>query len=156
MPGAVLLASLASACAHTLPANLPRLPEAPIDRCDAGGSREAILTAPFSSSPGFARVGLRLWIAPNDARILQRPATLEGARVTAALVERAHEDHLTDVPSVIRRWKLGSAPVHGTDTAVRILHAAPPTAARSASKPARATVVHGASSSQRRAPRASG
>jgi hypothetical protein len=135
---------LASACATVPPSDLPRLSREPIELCRAGRAEsvtlhylgagglvirvgdEAIMTAPFYSNPGFLRVGLGLPIAPDLARIPERPCALDGARVSALLVGHGHYDHLMDVPHVIEKWKLGRVPVYGSRTVANVLAAARP------------------------------
>jgi hypothetical protein len=140
--GACLAGALALACATLPPADLPAPPAEPIDACQGAGGTgevtvaylragglailhegEALLTAPFYSNPGFARVGLGLGIAPDRERIPERPALLDGARIAGVLIGHAHYDHAMDVPALLEEWGLAGAPVYGSRTAANLLRA---------------------------------
>lgn len=87
---------------------------------------DAILTAPFFSTPGLSEVGQMLRIRSDTARVNERmralvpdPAVLRSVR--AVLVGHSHYDHLMDVPHVAVRHA-DSAQVYGNDVMRRLLH----------------------------------
>lgn len=83
---------------------------------------DAVLTAPFFSTPRLSSVGLGRTIRPDTARIDERVRTLLPRRegVRAVLVGHSHYDHLMDVPYVARRY-LPGVPVYGNDAMLRLL-----------------------------------
>ncbi|HEX2188669.1 MAG TPA: MBL fold metallo-hydrolase, partial [Longimicrobiaceae bacterium] len=83
---------------------------------------DAVLTAPFFSTPRLSSVGLGRSIRPDTARIDERMGALlpdrEGVR--AVLVGHSHYDHLMDVPYVARRY-LPGVPVYGNAAMLQLL-----------------------------------
>ena len=69
--------------------------------------RDAILTAPFFSTPRLRAVTTFRRIHPDQARIDERVRALlapDSAGIRALLVGHAHYDHLLDVPYVVERY----------------------------------------------------
>lgn len=87
---------------------------------------DAVLTAPFFSTPRLTSVGLGRSIRPDTARIDERMRALvpDRAGIRALLVGHSHYDHLMDVPYVARRH-LPGVPVYGNAAMLRLLAADP-------------------------------
>jgi hypothetical protein len=83
---------------------------------------DAVMTAPFFSTPRLAAVGLGLPIHADTARIDERMRALvpDPSAVRALLVGHSHYDHLMDVPYVARRY-LPGVPVYGNAAMPRLL-----------------------------------
>jgi hypothetical protein len=99
----------------------------------------ALLTAPFFSNPGLARVGLGLPIRSDPSRVARGLARVGRhlGRVEAILVGHAHYDHLMDVPATvaeIARRRGDTArdrpTIYASRTAAHVLAAFSPLAAR--------------------------
>ncbi len=140
-PLALLVLLLAAACgaalvrapvaAHAAPACggacAPPADSVEVTYLGVGGwlirhGRDAVMTAPFFSTPRLAAVGLGLPIRPDTARIDERMRALvpDPSRVRAVLVGHSHYDHLMDVPYLARRH-LPGVPVYGNAAMLRLL-----------------------------------
>ncbi len=97
----------------------------------AGGFRFArdgveILTAPFYSNPGVARLAL-LPIWPNQSRIDPERRRRSWGDPEAILVGHAHYDHLMDLPTIVKTLEQGRdpndrIPVLASQTAANLIH----------------------------------
>jgi hypothetical protein len=87
---------------------------------------DAVLTAPFFSTPRLSAVSFARPIRADTARIDERVRALlpEAAGVRAVLVGHSHYDHLMDVPYLARRY-FPEVPVYGNDAMLRLLAADP-------------------------------
>jgi hypothetical protein len=83
---------------------------------------DAVMTAPFFSTPRLSSVGLGRPIRADTARIDERMRALvpDASGVRAVLVGHSHYDHLMDVPYVARRY-LPGVPVYGNAAMLRLL-----------------------------------
>lgn len=83
---------------------------------------DAVMTAPFFSTPRLSAVGFGRPIGPDTARIDERMGALvpEATGIRAVLVGHSHYDHLMDVPYVARRY-LPGVPVYGNAAMLRLL-----------------------------------
>ncbi len=128
---------IAAATAAAFPRPAPTPPPAPcgggcgdsveVTYLGVGGwlfrhGNDAILTAPFFSTPRLSTVGLARRLRPDTARIDERVRALlpDTAGIRAVLVGHSHYDHLMDVPYVARKH-LPGVPVFGNDAALRLL-----------------------------------
>ncbi|HEV2146323.1 MAG TPA: MBL fold metallo-hydrolase, partial [Longimicrobiaceae bacterium] len=138
VPLAVLLAAAAAAHLRASPAAVAAPACAPpcadsvqVTYLGVGGwlirrGPDAVLTAPFFSTPRLSSVSLARPIRADTARIDERVrALLPGAAgLRAVLVGHSHYDHLMDVPYLARRH-LPGVPVYGNAAMLRLLAADP-------------------------------